>query len=285
MVIKEGISFMTCKLFVCLHKHCFTPTNDIIVPIHAGKALSAVDLGLIGDNTGDNISEKNPYFCELTATYWIWKNVKTDIVGLMHYRRFFNFKSNSTKFYKFAPNFLEKYGINEHNINRILNEYDIILPKKSPETKISVYDYYKKEHYGKDLDLVLQIIHEKYPSIYEQTCNILKNNSRTYIANMLICKKDLFDSYASWLFSILFELEQKIQKDITQRDLYQQRVYGFLAERLMDVFLLTNPKLKIKEFPILYHEDKFSNYLKYKIKMLKRRMLASIGLGKKKWRE
>ena len=276
---------MNCKLFVCCHKPSFIPKDEIIEPIHAGKSLSRFELGIKGDNTGDNISEKNPYFCELTVTYWIWKNVKADIVGLMHYRRFFNFKNNEQKFYKFPSDFLQQYGICKENISEILCEHDIILPKKTPKIKTSTYEYYKKEHCIKDLDLVLQIIKKKYPDIYVRTNDILKKNSQIYPTNMLICKKELFDKYAEWLFSILFELEEEIQKNVEQRTPYQQRAYGFLAERLMAVFIAANDSIKVKELPILYHEDKLSNYLKYKIKVIKRKILTFIGLGKKKWKE
>ena len=285
MVIKEGISFMTCKLFVCLHKHCFTPTNDIIVPIHAGKALNAVDLGIIGDNTGDNISEKNPYFCELTATYWIWKNVKTDIVGLMHYRRFFNFGNKEKKFHKFSPDFLQKYGLDEQKISQVLENYGLILPPKTKPIKYSVYDYYKKEHIITDLDITLEIIKEKYPDIYDTANDMFKKNSCMYCWNMLACRKSVFDRYADWLFSILFELEKRIGADVVNRDSYQRRVYGFIAERLTAVFVAANPDLRVKEFPVLYWEDDWRRYLKYKIKMAKRKILTFLGLGKEKWKE
>ena len=79
------------QIYSCYHKPYTQVNSEIIEPIHVGKALSSQDLGFSGDNTEDNISEKNPHFCELTATYWIWKNIKTDIVGLFHYRRFLNF--------------------------------------------------------------------------------------------------------------------------------------------------------------------------------------------------
>ena len=275
---------MSCEIFVCYHKPSFVPENKIIVPMHAGKALSNLDLGFAGDNTKDNISEKNPYFCELTITYWIWKNVKADIVGLMHYRRFFNFKNDETKFHKFSPDFLQKYGISEQNIKQILKDYDIILPKRTPGTKNSVYEHYKKEHVISDLDKALDIIKSKYPKMYKSAEDILKNNSHSYPTNMLICKKALFDKYAEWLFSILFELEKKIQTDVDKRDSYQKRSYGFLAERLTTVFVAAHPDLKIKELPIAYYEDNLKMYIKYRIKMLKRRFLTLLGINKAKWK-
>ncbi|GBR74728.1 protein DUF4422, partial [Candidatus Termititenax aidoneus] len=81
------------KILVCTHRQAEFPPNDIFLPIHCGKALSNLDLGIQGDDTGDNISAKNKNFCELTGLYWAWKNLKklypnVEYVGLCHYRRY-----------------------------------------------------------------------------------------------------------------------------------------------------------------------------------------------------
>ena len=82
------------KILVACHKSdTAIYQNDIYMPIQVGKALHAnVELGFQCDNTGDNISEKNDSYCELTAIYWAWKNLKDiDYIGLCHYRRYFDF--------------------------------------------------------------------------------------------------------------------------------------------------------------------------------------------------
>ena len=100
------------RLFVCYHKPYPLASSDVLTPIQVGRECTQNDLGMIGDNTGDNISIKNPYFCELTATYWIFKNVKDDIVGLCHYRRYFNFKNDHTKINKIGNDFSKWSGNN-----------------------------------------------------------------------------------------------------------------------------------------------------------------------------
>ena len=64
---------------------------------------------------------------------------------------------------------------------------------------------------------------------------------------MMLCNKQILDEYSQWLFSILFNLEKRIDVD-KYSDEYQKRVFGFLAERLLQIWVYHN-KLKIKEFP------------------------------------
>ena len=64
------------KVLVCCHKATYVPNDDVYLPIQVGKANSKIDLGFQGDDEGKNISEKNFSYCELTAVYWAWKNLK-----------------------------------------------------------------------------------------------------------------------------------------------------------------------------------------------------------------
>ena len=275
------------KIFVCYHKEAPIKQNNAIIPIQVGKKLSSHKLDMIGDDTGDNISARNPYFCELTATYWIWKNVKADNVGLFHYRRYLNLKNDITKVFANIDN-LENFGLDEHNIESELKNFDIILPSRPQNRKhsLNLYDYYAQEHEAADLDKVLDIINHKYPEMYQSATQTLKHNSTGYFCNMLITSKRFFDAYANWLFDILFELEHQIQKDVLQRTPYQQRVYGFLAERLTTVYIdymQQTQNIKIKEVPMIFIETDKAKYRKYCFKRIKRKILTAIGLGKKRW--
>lgn len=76
---------------VAAHKPYWMPQDDVYMPIHVG-CEGKESIGFTGDNTGDNISAKNPHYCELTALYWAWKNLQADYTGLVHYRRYFTNK-------------------------------------------------------------------------------------------------------------------------------------------------------------------------------------------------
>lgn len=265
-------------IYVCYHKKYPIVQNALMKPIHVGKALSQIDLDMIGDDTGDNISAKNPYFCELTATYWIWKNTQDDIVGLCHYRRFFNLTGNDTKAHAITDDFALKYGLTKEKVNELLTDYDIILPKYkvSKKNPIALYENYKKAHVISDMDLVLEIIKEKYPKQYQVAYNTLHHSLSGYYANMLITHKPIFDDYAKWLFDILFEVEKRIQSDVLKRDVYQQRVYGFLSERMMTVYMALHPELKIKEMPMLFIEEDERKWRKYQFRRFRRNLFKKL---------
>lgn len=85
-------SVPTIKIIVATHKKYQMPDDSMYLPVQVG-AEDKPDLGYTRDNTGENISSKNPSFCELTGLYWAWKNLNADYIGLVHYRRHFGRKT------------------------------------------------------------------------------------------------------------------------------------------------------------------------------------------------
>ena len=242
------------KIYVAMHKKATFPKCSIYVPIQVG-AKGKEKITKVTDDVLDNISVKNPNFCELTATYWIYKNDKSDIVGLTHYRRYF-FKDNS----KGIDDVLDK-----KDILNILNDYDIIVPQKTYFVRYkNMENAYKKLHNEKDLIECRNIMSEKYPQYVSSFDKVMKRRS-FYAFNMFISNKKTFDSYYSWLFDILFELEKRI--DISDYDDYNKRIYGFLSERLFNVWLCYN-KLRVKEVMVYNTEESFSKQ-SFRYKFLK----------------
>ncbi len=220
------------NIYIATHKEFNVPNKDGYVPIQVGAKMNE-PLPYIKDDTGNNISEKNKNYCELTALYWIWKNKKEDIVGLTHYRRYLYNNIFSIK---------ENNLLSCKKIEKILNRYDMILPK-SLKMKNTIEEQYVHSHIVNDLRKCKPIIHEIYPEYEDDFEKVLKRK-KMYAYNMFITKREYFEEYMEWLFNILSRLEKQI--DISGYSEYNQRVYGFLAERLLNVWVEKN-KLKIKE--------------------------------------
>ena len=136
---------MDIKVLVATHKKYWMPQDRVYMPIQLGKDIHE-DLGFSGDNTGDNISKKQPYYSELTAIYWAWKNLKADYVGINHYRRYFS-KEKYCYFKEGDKNKIFKYD----DFKKILIDYPVILPKKRNYYIVSRYKQYKNAHNINDL--------------------------------------------------------------------------------------------------------------------------------------
>ena len=209
------------------------------------------------DDTGDNISAKNKNYCELTGYYWLWKNAKEssgDILGVVHYRRGFSGFANGVKSIALKKDYIP---LKKCECEKILAKYDFICPVKHVFFKDTVYGQYAKAHDASDVDAIRKIVNAKYPE-YIASFDKMFGGHKLYTGNLFITKKELFDSYCSWLFDILFEFEKGNDIEKYTRE-YNKRVYGFLAERLLNVFLLHN-KFKIKELPAINIEKYCKNY-------------------------
>jgi hypothetical protein len=244
------------KILIATHKEYSFPTNDIFLPIQVGCKLANKKLNIQGDDTGDNISEKNPNYAELTALYWAWKNLNADIIGLCHYRRYFYFQNYSKNTIYFSLNkLINQYIPTEDKIIKLLDKYDIILPKPY------IYPYslelhYKINHISEDFNILSEIIKTKYQKYYSSWINTMKYNNKIYQYNMFICKAEIFRDYCNWLFSILSDAEKKIQLSPYY---YQHRVFGFLGERLLTTYCLHN-NFNSKEFPVIYLTEEFAKF-------------------------
>lgn len=277
------------EISVCYHKKSELIQNEILKPVQVGAALTDLDLGIAKDNTGDNISVKNKNYCELTALYQMWKNSDADIVGLMHYRRIMDFGCGKKRWFnKFTPAIAEEMYLDKSSLESLFEGYDVILPmKRVIQQSNTVYNYYKKRHYISDLDRALELIKLKTPEMYDIAIDVLKNNREMYLYNMFVTTKPFLDEYAKWLFDILETLEPEICHDVEQRDSFQQRVYGFLSERLFTVFIEYKKQqgLKIKEVPVVYCETNRKRYNIFQIRTKIYSVLVKFGIRRPHWRE
>lgn len=217
-------------MLVATHKKYSFPSDDVYMPLHVGKE-GKEDLGYEGDNTGENISNKNTMYCELTGMYWAYKNISCNYIGLVHYRRYF--LNENGKDYEDI--------LTRKDIEKLMLKYDIVLPQKTKTLQKNVREAYAHMHFGKDLDNLEDILKKKYPNYCDAFDKVMQSNEIS-LCNMFIMSKKNFDDYCYWLFDILFELE-KIT-DITGYSNYQKRIYGFLAERLFNVWIEYHKSLK-----------------------------------------
>lgn len=204
------------KILVACHKEDQNiRQDDIYMPIQVGKALHPeLDLGFQCDNTGDNISEKNGSYCELTALYWAWKNLKdVDYIGLCHYRRYFYLKDK-----------------------RIFSNDKIILPyfKILPT---NVMDNLSMWTSLEDCYILFDSIISLYPEYRKSVVEYYLKGNAFSLCNMFIAPVEIFNSYCSFLFTVLGKIETKIKMYPFTR---QNRLIGYLAETLLGLWILHN---------------------------------------------
>lgn len=229
------------QILMAAHKVVPVPEQTIYTPIQVGAARSTQRFsGFIPDNTGRNISEKNPYFNELTAIYWARHNSDAAVIGLVHYRRFFSFSRQKDL----------AQILTSAQLATLLEKSDVIVPKKRRYWIESSDSHYRHAHHEAPLDVLREVIATKHP---DYLAAFDRNMARTWahMFNMFIMRRDRFDAYVDWLFDILFAVEARIQADVETWDVYEQRVYGFLSERLLDVWLEKN-QIHYQEVPVIF---------------------------------
>lgn len=231
---------MDIKVIVATHKVSEMPMDSMYYPVQVG-ALGKRYIGYQKDCKGKNISAKNPTYCELTGVYWAWKNLKTDYIGLVHYRRLFKGKHRAGK------NKLDAV-LSREEAEVLLSNYDLIVPKKRHYVIETVYSHYCHTHHQGDLDKAAAVLQEMYPDYYAVYQKMMKRNY-AHMFNMFIMKWDLFDQYCNWISPLLEELEKHL--DLSGYTPFEARVYGRISELMFDVWIEKN-QIAYKEIPFLY---------------------------------
>ena len=247
--------------------------NSLFIPVRCGAVFDEKHSDMLGDDTGDNISNKRETFNEFTVLYWAWKNQKADYYGLCHYRRYLAFKNVEKKLAAgehdngcYTEEFISKkaieaYGIDEKTMRCEIENCDAIFfkPIKLSDFNLtSNYDALKKNpkwHNIVDADKMLQIIKEKRPDIYMVAREYMFNFDYSYLYNCFVMKKEIFNDFCEFVFSIFFELEKKL--DTTNYSELMTRSVGTLGERLLGIWILwmkKQNKFKIYEHPLVFFQ-------------------------------
>ena len=233
------------KIVIATHKEYPMPQDSIYIPLHVGAEGKDL-LEYQGDNIGENISTMNPYFCELTGLYWMWKNLKADYLGLAHYRRHFCSRKKGDKW---------KSILNSNEAQMLCKQYDVVLPNKRHYVIESLESHYSHTHYKEHLDKTRIIVENRYPQYLESYDNILRKTSG-YMFNMFLMRQDLLEDYCTFLFDVLFELNQQV--DISNYTPFQSRYPGRVGEILFNVWLIKKSEeqnLKVKEIKHIHMES------------------------------
>lgn len=238
---------MDMEILIVTHKNFEAPFEEIneskiYIPILVGNNVSELSYQkFYRDNVYDNISNKNKNYCELTAQYWMWKNLRVDIVGLVHYRRYFVDNTNNCL-------------ANGIDIRKIIEAGMIITPKSQFLYGDTVWSQYKRNHNIDDLKIIRKIIKRDYHE-YLNDFDTFMNKKKFYMYNMFIMSDYDFKNYSEWLFAILDKSEFEISQNIKHYDNYQSRVYGFLSERLFNVWIMHNKK-NVFEMKVKYTDKR-----------------------------
>ncbi|MCH3958983.1 MAG: DUF4422 domain-containing protein [Selenomonas sp.] len=267
------------SIYIATSKNKWFPTNESYKPIHVGDSEmhGFYDKRMCFDNTGDNISKKNPVYCELTALYWIWKNdIDSDYIGLSHYRRYFKFNNNVLEraffrllqfvhpqpilVFKSTSDFF-KDDLNPKGILDVFDEqYDIILPKPARWNIFhrliyrkcrSMKEIFVDKHPEIAWNIFQDVIVDLYPE-YQDAMRLFLDGHKNYYFNMFIMRKDDFDDYMGWMFSILFEAEKRLNGKLSDEEWSRQ--IGFLAEYLIGIYVQYH-NMKVKDYPVVWIND------------------------------
>ncbi|EKK20486.1 DUF4422 domain-containing protein [Fructilactobacillus florum] len=220
---------MNNKILVATHKDAPMPTDPVYLPVLVGADFNQVDSrNYQPDNQGDNISAQNPNFNELTALYWAWKNLKqVDAVGLVHYRRLFSTGHQRS---------LEKV-LSTAQVEELLAKAPVVVPKRRHYVVETISSHYVHSHYKEPLIMTREVIAEQTPQYLSAFDQVMKRRS-AHMFNMFIMKTSYFNDYCEWLFGTLFQVQARI--DISSYSAQEARVFGYLSEILLDVWLTTN---------------------------------------------
>lgn len=234
----------TVCIAIAAHKAYRMPDDPMYMPLQVGKALHPeVDLGFQPDNAGDNISELNASYSELTAIYWLWKNCSANYMGLAHYRRHF-----ASRHYR-GMNRFDRI-VRHPEVLKLLQSTDIILPRKRNYYIETMHSHYVHTHPAVQLEEARRILEEYTPG-YLRSFDQMMNSRSGHMFNMFIMSREKFNEYCTWLFPILEELTKRIDSD--SYDAFKARYPGRVSELLLDVWL-KKKNYSYEELPIISTE-------------------------------
>ena len=242
------------RIFIVAHRDTRPPPSPLYSVIAVGGAT--VPGAEFRDDSGDNISSKNRQYCELTATYWVWKNTIEDAVGICHYRRFFNLLPTNLHGHALitlpAPDETVTGLLSDPRqacvMRRLLDQYDLIVPRALYQ-RVSIGDDYVRAHGRREWDEFVR----QLDVLYGAERHSARDENRFRGNNMLICRRGIFDLYAAQLFEVIDKVVAAVGvlPEVPGARYQPGRYPGYLAERFMSAFINAN-RLKFFEAQVLH---------------------------------
>lgn len=240
---------MPIRIFVSTHKDVDLFESDILQPVQVGAVNASAPIGYaLRDCDGENISELNPMYCELTTQYWAWKNVDAEYYGFCHYRRYFDFsltRHEENPFGEIMHDSIDEsaqreFCLDDENIAAAVSGYDVITTEFKdlrgfPEDYSTPWEHYDHAPHLhiEDLELVMRILGDMHPDYVQDADDFLLGNTSCF-CNMFIMRKEVFNDYCSWLFPILERYMDQCNMRHYGRE--ARRTPGHLSERLFNIY-------------------------------------------------
>lgn len=216
-----------------MHKEYEVPEDkSMYYPIQSGSAVSDTNLGILRDDTGDNISDKNIKYNELCPMYWAWKNFDAEYIGISQYRRLFSDNNKNSRFYKDI--------LTRKTVETLLDSYEVIVPRKRNYYIQSIENHYvsslasHKESQKNDVRALRRAIKEVAPE-YSDAFEYVMSSTSCHMFHMCIMKKSAYNDFCEFLFPVIFQADKLIEG---RKD--QTRYIGAISEFLLDVWLYKN---------------------------------------------
>ncbi|MBM6676697.1 DUF4422 domain-containing protein [Olsenella uli] len=241
------------KILISCHKGVAYPKSELFLPVHVGAEGKAPLEGMQPDNEGENISDRNFTYSELTAQYWAWKSLDADYVGLCHYRRYFCFDGKRHHANDHAqiedpclcPSAVERYHIDDARaIRAALESHDVICApewsvlgvptpegvKRTVRSHMVGYDLMTDT----DLDELVRICWELKPDYVDELVRYL-SGSRYLGYNCFVMRRELFERLCEFEFPILEEFDRNFSYEGLTGN--RRRICGYLGEILFSTFI------------------------------------------------
>lgn len=266
------------RVFVSAHKPVETFDSMVFQPVQVGATRAGERFSwALHDDEGENISDLNPKYCELTTQYWAWKNVDAEYIGFCHYRRYFDFSETPHEeniYGEVMDDYIDaaaqrKYALDDASVRDVIKQFDVIT---TPMEDICSYmgegasirsQYDAADRlFVKDLDKVVDILVSHHPEYEEDARAFLAGHTGRF-CNMFIMKRDIFRDYCAWLFPILEEFVASVDMSLYSKE--GVRTPGHLAERLLNIYLLHHERIgsgwKMKQLQCVHFTNPDKYYL------------------------